>query len=180
MNRAPIAKTLSGGDPRSLGRAEKVVELVLESPGRLAELFECLWSEDETLRMRASDALEKVCRRRPELLVPFTRRLLPEVPKIPQPSVQWHLAQILAGLPLHGDDRRRAIAVLRRDLARYDDWIVTNLTLEALASFARPSPRMHKSFARLLMDYVNSPYKSVAKRAGRILAEFAQTGSSQT
>lgn len=31
-----------------------------------------------------------------------------------RPSVQWHLAQILAELPLAGVDPRRAIAILMR------------------------------------------------------------------
>jgi len=172
MTRIEIEKALSGGDPRSLGRAGEIAELVLKNPRRLAALFECLFSDDEIVRMRGSDALEKVCRRRPDLLVPFTERLLVEVSKIDQPSVQWHLAQILAEVPLEGNERRRAIAILRRNLLRYDDWIVTNLTLEALANFVRKSARMRPSFCRLLEEHAHSRHKSVAKRAGNLLAEF--------
>lgn len=123
-----IAKALSGGDPRSLGRAEEVVQLVLDRPRRVGALFECLFSRDEIVRLRASDALEKVCRARPDLLTPYTERLLVEVPKIDQPSVQWHLAQVLSALPLDGRDRRRAVAALKRNLSQYDDWIVVNPT----------------------------------------------------
>jgi hypothetical protein len=173
MSRIAIEKALSGGDPRSLGRTEEIVQLVLKNPPRVGELFECLFSDDEIVRMRGSDALEKVCRQRPDLLTPFTERLLREVSKIEQPSVQWHLAQMLSELPLHGEHRRRAIAILRRNLSRYDDWIVTNLTLEALATFARQSTGMRKSFSRLLRQYMRSQHKSVAKRASKLLTEFA-------
>ena len=111
-------------------------------------------------------------RKRPDLLVPFTERLLVEIPKIEQPSMQWHLAQLLSELPLDRKDRRRAIAILKRNLSRYDDWIVVNLTLDALAGFARQSPRMRKSFSKLLREYVHSPHKSVAKRSTKLLTEF--------
>jgi hypothetical protein len=161
MQAMRIADYLSGGDPRSLGRTAEVPRLVLRHPGRVEELFECLFSGDETLPMRASDALEKVCRQRPELIVPLTRRLLTEVPKIDQPSVQWHLAQILARIPLSGADRRRAITILKRNLKRYDDWIVVNLTLEALAGFVR-----------LLAEFSGASRKSIARRAEKLLAEF--------
>lgn len=173
MGKVVIAKVLSGGDPRSLGRTEDVVRLVLRSPRRIGELFECQFVDDEVVRMRASDALEKVCQARPDLLEPFTRRLLDEVATIDQPSVQWHLAQILAALPLAGSDRRRAIAVLKRNLARSDDWIVINLTLEALASFAQTSPKLRKTLVNLLREYVHDPRKSVAKRANKLLAVLA-------
>jgi len=159
-----IAKALSEGDPRSLGRAEEVVQLVLDEPRRVGELFACLFSGDEIVRFRASDALEKVCRTRPDLLTPFTERLLVEVPKIDQPSVQWHLAQILSALPLDGRDRRRAVAVLKHNLYQHDDWIVVNLTLEVLATFVRQSGRMRPSFSRLVRPFTQSRYESIAKR----------------
>jgi hypothetical protein len=172
MQAMRIADYLSGGDPRSLGRTAEVPRLVLRHPGRVEELFECLFSGDETLPMRASDALEKVCRQRPELIVPLTRRLLTEVPKIDQPSVQWHLAQILARIPLSGADRRRAITILKRNLKRYDDWIVVNLTLEALAVFVRAIPAMQTGFVRLLAEFSGASRKSIARRAEKLLAEF--------
>jgi hypothetical protein len=62
----PIKAMLSGGNPRSLGRTEEVVTLVLGNGMRLHELYDCLLQDDEIVRMRASDALEKVCRQRPE------------------------------------------------------------------------------------------------------------------
>jgi hypothetical protein len=55
---------LSGGDPRTLGNVAEVVGNVLTEPRRLDDLIGCvLNSDDEIVRMRAGDALEKVCRR---------------------------------------------------------------------------------------------------------------------
>ena len=161
---------LSGGDKRSLGRADEVVAHVLAKPKRVAALYDCLFSDDEIVRMRASDALEKVCRERPALVMPFADRLLRDVAKIDQPSVQWHLAQILGTLPLDAALRRRAIAHLKRNLRRYDDWIVINLTLEALAEIAKHSASLRKTLPPILRRYQRDRRKSVAKRASKLLA----------
>ena len=100
------------------------------------------------VRMRAGDALEKIARIRPELLAPFTRRLLGDVADVDQPSIQWHLAQILTEIELTPQQRQRAIAILKRNLERYEDWIVLNLTLHALAHFARDDPELTANWYR--------------------------------
>jgi hypothetical protein len=131
-----------------------------------------MFHDDEIVRMRASDALEKVSRERPDLLDRFAKRLLTDVPKVDQPSVQWHLAQMLPRLRLSPIDRRRAVAVLKRNLDHHDDWIVVNLTLEALADFARQNPRLRTELLELLDVYEDDQHKSVASRAKKLIAEF--------
>lgn len=168
-----IAGILSEGDPRSLGRNNEVVAHVLAQPRQIGALFDCVFHDDETIRMRASDALEKVSRDRPDLLQRYSRRLLTSMPKIDQPSVQWHLAQILPRLRLSPIERRRATAVLKRNLDHYDDWIVVTSTLEALAEFARRSRRTPSGLLNLLEIYAEDHRKSVAHRAGKLVAEFS-------
>ena len=163
---------LSGGDPRSLGRTEEVVKFVRSNPKHLRGLFDCLFNHDEIVRMRTSDALEKICREQPDLLKPFTKRLLNEVSEINQPSVQWHLAQILAEIQLNAADSKKAIDLLKRNLIQFDDWIVTNLTLESLAKFAREDDSLHDDFLVILAKYQNSCHKSVQSRVRKLLKEF--------
>ena len=62
----PFAEMLTGGHPNSLGRSEEVVGIVVDDRTRLDELFACLESPDELVRMRAGDGLEKVCRQQEE------------------------------------------------------------------------------------------------------------------
>jgi hypothetical protein len=71
-----IAALLTGGNPRGLRNAGIVIDAASRRPERLEELVQCVFSADEVVRMRASDALEKVCRSRPALLQPFVPRLL--------------------------------------------------------------------------------------------------------
>jgi hypothetical protein len=115
-----IADLLSGGDPRSLGTVNEAIRIALSDRARLGELLECLFCADPVVRMRAADALEKVARQSPELLAPLIPRLLDDVAAIEQPSVQWHLAQMLAEVRLDAAQRRRAVAILKRNLESSD------------------------------------------------------------
>jgi hypothetical protein len=85
---APLHDRLSGGDPRTLHNVEEVVKTVLADPDRLGELV--LASDDQIVRLRAGDALEKVCRTRPGLMQPHVWLLLGEMATIHQASVRWH------------------------------------------------------------------------------------------
>lgn len=167
-----VGALLTGGDPGSLRNVDLVVGAASGQPERLAELVECVFSEDVIVRMRASDALEKVCRARPGLVQPFVPRLLTEMSRIDQASVQWHLAQILTEVQLDERQRAEAIAILERNLDTSGDWIVTNLSLQALATFARTSPEVRARLTGRLHRYERSRYKSVASRARKLLAEF--------
>lgn len=163
---------LTGGDPRSLRNVGIVIEAASRQPGRLEELVQCVFSADEIVRMRASDALEKVCRAHPGLVQRFVPRLLAEMPLIEQASVQWHLAQILTEVQLDEEQQAQAVAVLEHNLGTSGDWIVTNLTLQALATFARTSPAVRTRLVERLHHFQDSPYKSVASRSRKLLAEF--------
>jgi hypothetical protein len=163
---------LAGGNPRTLGKAEETVAIVLANPRRLNELFECIFSTNEIVRMRAADALEKACRQQPSLFEPYVPRLLNEVSKIHQPSVQWHLAQILAEVPLERNERATAVRLLKGNLSQSKDWIVITCTMQSLVVFAQQDSRLRKWFVDVLRDFKTSEYKSIATRARKLLAQL--------
>jgi hypothetical protein len=169
----PIQQALTGGDRRSLGRTEEVVGWVLADKERLDDLFVCLFDQDDIVRMRAGDGLEKVARQQPAWCTPYVERLLTNVTKIEQPSVQWHLAQILSEIPLTPEQQIQAVKILKYNLEVYDDWIVVNLTLEALATFARKDADLRQEFPKILRQFQFSPKKSIASRVRKLLREFS-------
>jgi hypothetical protein len=171
---ADFSEMLSGGDRRSLGRVDEVIGRVLDQPALFGALFECLFDANEIARMRAGDAVEKVVRKRPALMTPYRARLLTEVPHIQQPSVQWHLAQILARIELTPKQRTQAIATLRRNLDAFDDWIVVNLTLEALAHLAQSDRDLRRDLLPILRRHRDSKRASIAKRATKLLAQLGE------
>jgi hypothetical protein len=122
--------------------------------------------------MRASDALEKIARDQPVRFASYRRRLLTEIAEIDQPSVQWHLAQIFAEIELTPKQRDLAVSVLKRNLERYDDWIVINLTLEALAHFAHEDAGLRRELIPTLQRHQSDPRKAVAKRATNLLRDL--------
>lgn len=172
--RAPrrLGDQLGGGDPRSLGEVPDVVAAVVNSRDQLPELFECLFHDDAVVRMRSADALEKVARVRPVWLQPFVERLLGEVAAIDQPSVQWHLAQLLAEVPLDAGQRRRAVDLLKVNLENATDWLVLNLTMDSLTSLAGEDAALRSWLVPVLLRRCADPRPSVAKRANRCLARL--------
>ena len=170
---APLHDRLSGGDPRTLHNVDEVVKTVLADPERLGELIACvLASHDQIVRLRAGDALEKVCRTQPCLMQPHVPLLLGEMGKIHQPSVQWHVAQMLGHVRLTATQRRRAAGLMDENLDESTDWIVLSCSLETLAALARAGPAVVDDLRGQLRRHVHSGYKSLASRARKLLVEF--------
>ena len=166
-----------GGKKNTLGLAERVVQLVLADHSRLDELYRCLFEDDAWLRMRAIDALEKVCRVYPEWLEPYADRLLGEVAAIDQASIQWHLAELFREIDLSPEQRERAIVIMKRNIASgRADWIVASNTMETLAGFVANGMLPAAELTPLLEIQQAHHSKAVVKRAMRIIHEL--TGES--
>ena len=61
-----ILKKLQGGDRRSIGKVDEVVDQVLGSAALFEELINGLLVDDPVIRMRSADAVEKVTLVKPE------------------------------------------------------------------------------------------------------------------
>lgn len=164
-----------GGKKNTLGRAEEVVQIVLADRSHLDELYECLFEDDAWLRMRAVDALEKVCRVHPEWLEPYVERLLGEVAAIDQASVHWHLAEMFGEIDLTPDQRKRATMFMKQNIASNSaDWIVASNTMETLAQFVANSIIPARELIPLLEIQQTHHSKAVVKRATRILDQLRE------
>ena len=169
-----FTEMLRGGHPNSLGRTEEVVGVVLADRTRLDDLFATIADPDEVVRLRVGDALEKVCREQPGWFVAHTERLLGDLARIEQPSVQWHVAQMLQHLrdDLSADQAQRATELLQRNLTCSADWIVLNVTMDVLTGWARHDRALAVWLAPELERLRYDDRKSVAKRASKRLAEL--------
>src|SRR5512145_416034 len=101
-----LIEMLAGGDLRSIGRSEEVVDAVLADETRFGEVFLGLDSQDPVVCMRAADALEKITARRPELLQPYKAGLIERARRAGQQELRWHAAQMLPRLELDDAERR--------------------------------------------------------------------------
>lgn len=167
---------LRGGHPNSLGRTAEVVDMVLADPALLTKLFDTIEDQDDLVRLRVGDALEKVCREEPEWFVPHVDRVLGDLGQIDQPSVQWHVAQILHHLrgELSEDHAQRATKLLQRNLSTSSDWIVLNVTMDVLTQWAGRDAQLAGWLMPELERLRQDTRKSVAKRAGDRLNELSR------
>jgi hypothetical protein len=137
----PLLQSLSDGDRRSVGESNRAVSAVLENPELISILFQGLETPDPVLRMRCADAIEKVTTNRPDLLVPFKKKILGRLSKVEQQEVRWHIAPMIARLPLTEDEETTVVNLL---LSYTNDRssIVKTMSMQALADIALRSRRL--------------------------------------
>src|SRR5690606_36085661 len=135
----PLAEILTaGGHKNTLGRVDEVIDAVLKDRSRLEELYQCVFDADAWVRMRAIDAVEKVCRVHPDWIEPYVDRLQRDLSSSSQPSIQWHLAEIYRQVELTEEQRAFAIDWMKRLISSTDvDWIAASNTMVTLAQFVR-------------------------------------------
>lgn len=165
---------LPGGHPNSLGRTEDAVEAVLADNSRFDELFSCYGSDDEVVRLRTSSAMKRVVAAKRDLLVPYIDRFITEIGALDQASAQWTLPLLFAKLVRHMNPSQKsgALAIMKRNLADHDDWIVLGYTMDTLASWAKADDELHTWLKPHLVRLSKDPRKSVSKKATKLLAKL--------
>lgn len=163
-----------GGKSNSLGRTNEVINQVLHNRSCLEELYLCLFNEDAWIRMRAADALEKVCRQQPGWLLSYIDRFISNLHISSQPSIQWHLAQIYTQVDLTDQQRQLVIEWLTQLISSKDtDWIVAANTMDTLAHFTKTGYFSAEKLVKLLCIQQQHASNAVIKRADKYLAEFS-------
>lgn len=170
-----FAKMLTtGGHANSLGKVPEVIEIVLHNPSHIEELYQCLFDDDAWVRMRAADALEKICREHPDWLVPYIDRLASDFAATTQPSIQWHMAQIYRQVPLTDKQKQHAVQWLKKLISTKDvDWIVAANTMETLAQFVKEGSFPADQLLSLLAIQEHHKSSAVVRRAAKIRATLA-------
>ncbi len=172
--REPFSDMLMvGGKTNSLGRAKEIIEIVLSDKSQLDELYDCLFHDDAWARMRAADAIEKVCRTHPEWLEPYIDKFLTELTPSRQPSIQWHLAEIFGEVSLTKAQRQRTIDWMKGLLSSEDtDWIVAANSMKTLAMFTKDGVIPKLQMIELLKIQQKHKSKAVVRRATKLLEEL--------
>lgn len=167
---------LTGGHPNSLGNTVEVVDTVLADPSRFDELFNCYFSEDEVVRLRVSNAMKRIYKAEPKLVLPYLDRLLDEISQIDQASTQWTLADLFSWSEkeMTSEQKAKAQAILQRNVAEHKDWIVLNNTMEVLTNWAEQDAQLKTWLKPHLERHQKDSRKSVAKRASKFWAHLYQ------
>jgi hypothetical protein len=167
----PILRKLEGGDRRSIGHSEEVVSDVLKNPALFKDLVAGLSATDAIVRMRASDAIEKISAAHPEYLWPHKNFLIRQAARSDQKEVRWHLAQVLPRLDLSPGERLRVVGIV---LSYFNDRssIVKTFAMQALADIARQSPDLRQSILAHLRQHTASGTPAMQARGRKLLARM--------
>jgi hypothetical protein len=163
-----LLKMLAGGDRRSIGRSNSVVNEVLDNASLFEALFAGLSHDDPLIRMRAADAIEKISVRRPEWLKPYKKKLLAIAAITDQQEVRWHIAQMLPRLALTRTEKYEAIEVLRRYLGDSSS-IVRTFSLQALTDLSDHDANLRQEVMSLLRSALRTGTPAMKSRARKLL-----------
>ena len=165
-----IVNALSGGDKRSIGRANEVVAYVLANPDALPDLILGL-DGDDVVRMRTLDVLEKISVTHPQWLTAYSEQILRLGEDSAAPDVGWHTAQILPRLMLSVEAQRRAILLLFSYLDG-PSRIQRSCALTGLVDFAKREPAIQSRVLAELRQAEHSGIASLEARARKLLRQF--------
>jgi hypothetical protein len=166
-----ILEWLRGGDLRSIGRSEEVVKAVLETPALFDEVIAGMTDDDPLIRMRASDAVEKITKIHPEMLTSHKEMILNTISKSEQKEVRWHVAQILPRLDLTEEEIQTAIGILRGYLGD-DSRIVRTFAMDALVGFVEDQPEMKLWVLELVEGMIEDGSPAMKSRGKKLLARL--------
>jgi len=164
----PLLSKLTGGDRRSIGRANEIAAEVVENPSLFPILVEGMRDGKPLVRMRAADAAEKVSARLPELLQPHKRTLLALAASTAEQEVRWHLALMLPRLRLGKAGRARAVEILRRYLSDKSRIVVVS-AMEGLAAFAEQRPALRPDVIAIVRRLMRNGGPAVRSRGKKLL-----------
>lgn len=171
-----LRRLLSGGDRRSIARADDVVELVLAGRAPVVDLVALTIDEEDWLvTARALDALEKIARRRADLVRSHRRVFLEH-----GASDKWEIRlQVVRAIPLldwKPRELERAKAILLDNLD-HPKTFVRAWALDSLATLAKRDAGLTAAVERHLNTFERSSSKALQARARHIRARLAKTAA---
>jgi hypothetical protein len=163
-----VLHKLTGHDRRSIGRANEVVEDVLDDPSLFEVVFNGMLSDDPIIRMRCADVVEKVTAEHPEYLQPFKAKLIHQVAKREQQEVRWHVAQMVPRLDLSAEERELVVAILL-DYLNDRSKIVKTFSMQALADLAGENAHLRDRLIPLLEELTETGSPAIKSRGRKLL-----------
>ncbi|RLD00079.1 MAG: hypothetical protein DRI46_08200 [Chloroflexi bacterium] len=168
MVMSELITKLEEGDLRSVGRVPEVLSMIADQPHLFSELIQAMAHPNPGVRMRASDAVEKISRTKPEYLQPHKSFLLDQMMEVYQQEVRWHLAQIVPRLELSPEERSRAADKLFSFLDDSSKIVQTN-ALQALVDLAWEDDDLFSKVRVEVKRLADTGSPAVSNRAGKLL-----------
>ena len=164
-------KKLAGGDRRSIGRSNEVAEEVLARPTLFGALVEGLSCGEYVVQMRAADAIEKITRQKPELLIHHKKKLLEVAARTGEKELRWHMAMMLPRLRLSGAERAAAVDILHEYL-KDSSSIVKTWAMQGLGEFACADRRLMARVRPMVEELTEIGTPAMRARGRKLLKQL--------
>jgi len=163
-----IEKLLSVGDLRMAGNSEKVVAQVLSNPELFEDVINAVLIDSPPVRMRATDAIEKITRIHPDWLKPYKKQILDDFANISQKEVRWHIAQILPRLQLTKKEREKVYNLMLLYLNDKSS-IVKTFSMQALTDIALQDRSYIDRVRKLVEHLIHEGTPAMKSRGKKLL-----------
>lgn len=163
---------LKSGDLRSIGKADEVVQDILNDPSLFKEVFEGMSNKDPVIRMRSADAIEKVSAKRPEYLRPFKSKLINQISKIEQQEVRWHVAQMFSYIETSKIERNKIIKILLSYIVTDESKIVKTFSMQTLADLAEKDEHIKPKIINLIKGMIKNGSPAIISRGKKLLKQL--------
>jgi len=164
-----LLNKLKGGDLRSIGEADKVVDKIGNNQRLFDEIFNGIFVDDPLIRMRASDVAEKVSQNHPHLLTKHKKRILHNLNKFEQQELKWHFALMLTYIQLTEKESEKVYTVLSKWAKKDKSKIVRVNSLQALTDIALGNNLLKSKVIALIKSQIINGSPAIISRGMKLL-----------
>ncbi len=165
---ADILDKLRGGDLRSIGQANEVVQEIEKNAALFGKVFSGLYDRDPVVRMRSADVIEKVTLNKPELLSGYTSRVISILASAEQQEICWHMAQVAPRLDCTADEENEIIEALKRYLSHKSKIVIVS-AMESLTIFAEKNSSILYEVIEIIKIQKENGSPAVQSRGRKLL-----------
>jgi HEAT repeat protein len=163
-----ILEWLSVGDLRSNGLANEVSAAVLKSPDLFGDLYTGLSESNDVIRGHTADALEKVARSRPDLIIEHIQDLVSVARTDALPVVKMHLAMIFGHLAMY-EEQIDTLQSALFDLLEDESVFAKSWAIASLCIIGRIYPQECQSIVNRISQLQQDNSIAIRSRAGKAL-----------
>lgn len=167
---------LTGGDRRSLGRADQLVNENWTQQ-KFDELFSLLSDDDRVIAMRGADLIEKITVKNPVLLKKHKKEILLQVGMVKNIELKWHLPLLVSRISLTEREFANAWNIFTNwAIDKKESRIVRVNSIQCLFEFLKKEPELLQDFlttiSEIRREEIPSLNARIRKIKGQIIKEF--------
>jgi hypothetical protein len=168
-------KILTGGDLRSIGKSNSVI-LKVQSQEDFDELFQCLFSKNRLVVMRAADAIEKITINNRQYLAKHKNKIIQLCNVATDKELLWHLALIIPRLNLNKKEFRNIWNTLTNWAKdKTNSRIVRVNSLQGLFELVKQKSEIKNDFNLTLLELENENIPSISARIRNIRKQIERS-----